>query len=246
MPFYDANGNHLTSLSEYLGIAQKQIIQVAGAGGKTTLLSVLAVENQEKKVCVTTTTKRYRPDDKTFVIKEGELLTPERLKEARGYVEAGRYVTDRKVCYPGKENLKILIDWADLTLIEADGSRCLPLKCVYPHEPVFVQEIILNQSQKEMQIPVSTIIVAGLNSLGKKMRDACYGYELVSDEIHEEEIITTDIIARLLSRFFLEPFHHLNPQVVLSHADTPERIQAGIQIFRELKYSGVLMDIVEV
>ena len=81
-------------------------------------------------------------------------------------------------CVPGR-----LLLLADLVLIEADGSRSLPLK--FPRE----QEPVIPDNTDEI------LVVCGLNGLGRPAREVCHRLDLVTAclGISENIVITPAI-----------------------------------------------------
>ncbi len=105
------------SVSEALGIRKGDKVAVIGCGGKTTLINQLARENAELGVLIAPTTRiglDQRMDGIDYLgIEAGEKLLSAPLTEIE--VRSRQY---------------------GLVLMEADGSRGLPLKGWAEHEPV--------------------------------------------------------------------------------------------------------------
>jgi hypothetical protein len=90
--------------------------------------------------------------------------------ERQGFV----FIYDRldrdKALGTAPDTLKDLLDRvsSDVMLIEADGSRRLPFKAPYPHEPVIPPET------------TRVILVVGINTLGKPLdRDHVYNADAI-------------------------------------------------------------------
>ena len=109
-----------------LVIPEHAVISIAGSGGKTSLIFAWAKElaSEGRRVAVTTTTHMSRQEHEVFT--EG------------GIVMAVSPDPDRpeKVKAPSEEAMELLYETFDVVLIEADGSRRMPLKWPAPHEPV--------------------------------------------------------------------------------------------------------------
>jgi xanthine dehydrogenase accessory factor len=105
---------------------------VVGSGGKTTLIHQLAKQYRKagKKVFVTTTTKMLIEEDTLLSTDANEIIM--KLNH-EGYVLAGTPV-GKKIIPLSSETYEAVCQHADVVLIEADGSRCLPLK--YPNFPL--------------------------------------------------------------------------------------------------------------
>ena len=108
---------------------------VIGSGGKTSLILALAAELSERgTVVVATTTHIYPPPDMPCLDSpnERELCAAIRHNHCLALGTLGH---DGKLCVP-QIPLELLPRHADYVLIEADGSRGLPMKAHLPHEPV--------------------------------------------------------------------------------------------------------------
>lgn len=139
-------------------------VAFTGGGGKTSLIFKLAEKfsKQGKRVIVTTTTHMAWEPERPFVEAEdvSELC---RLTEQYGYVIAAHHAAGQpKISGPEKGMLEKLPGFCDLLLVEADGSRRMPLKVPAFHEPV---------------IPAFTDMVVGvigLDCIGKKICDTAH------------------------------------------------------------------------
>ena len=137
-----------------LGIGRGDVVAVAGAGGKTTLIYRLAAEARAcgLRVLVTTTTHMGTLDEALTgpVLVEAEGDTAAALEEAlarEGRVTLlGRRVRPDKLEGLDARRVDALARIADLVVVEADGARGRSLKVPAPHEPV---------------IPSSTTVVVG-------------------------------------------------------------------------------------
>lgn len=124
---------------ELLDIKEKDIVSIVGAGGKTTLMFLLANELKNNKILVTTTTKIYKP-------KEEEIkylgLRHKGYEYLKASTENGIYVYGNYVNSEGKligldlEKLDYLKESFNYMLIEADGSKQKSLKAWNDKEPV--------------------------------------------------------------------------------------------------------------
>lgn len=180
------------------------MIAVVGSGGKTTLIKKLAARycSEGKNVLVTTTTH--------MLIEEDTLLTDDAdtiigvLRET-GYAMAG--IPDGpKIRALSKETLDNLCAFADVVLVEADGSKCLPLK--YPN----ATEPVIPEHADEI------IVVCGLNAIGQKAKDVCHRLELVKDclGIGDDTVITPAHIQKLVTDGYCSPLRKAYPNVKIS------------------------------
>ena len=108
---------------------------VVGSGGKTTLIHRLAEEYraQGKKVFVTTTT-HMRIEADTLLTDDPRSII--QALEETGYVMAGIREGEEKIRALPREVYEAVCAHADAVLVEADGSRGLPLKFPSGSEPV--------------------------------------------------------------------------------------------------------------
>lgn len=157
-----------------LKMTEHMVISVIGAGGKTSLIFALAHElsKQGKKVAVSTTTHMARPSEHDT---EGISLICEDDPETPGRVKG-----------PGEAVLEKVRDENDLLLIEADGSRRMPLKWPAPWEPVVPDMTDV------------TIYVAGLSSLGRKTKDVVFRADDMPDFL-KRDTVDADLLRALIS-----------------------------------------------
>jgi probable selenium-dependent hydroxylase accessory protein YqeC len=164
----------------------KKVISITGAGGKTTLLSLLAKAYAQRgfSVLVTTTTKVQSPKLYDFgldkvILNETEALMhdPEKGKSVF-YAEA--HIMDPKKCIsPRLEVLEALSFRYDVTIVEADGAKRLPLKVHTERDPVILSSNTF------------TIAVMGLSAAGEKGDNVCFGLDSpdIVDEAFFQRIV---------------------------------------------------------
>jgi probable selenium-dependent hydroxylase accessory protein YqeC len=151
-----------------LSIGRRDVVAVAGAGGKTTLIYRLAVEARSRglRVLVTTTTHMGTLPEVTtgpvFVEAEGDPQPALAQALAAGGLATllGRRVRPDKLEGVPPARVDELAGAADLVLVEADGARGRSLKTPAAHEPV---------------VPAATtllLVVAALDVLGRPLDDA--------------------------------------------------------------------------
>ncbi len=142
----------------------KGITAIIGGGGKTTLMTTLAEELKEKGTVVFCTSTHIRiPEDYPLITGEADAIR-EGISRG-GVVCAGRIDKDHKVTAPGL-SFRELEGLADYILVEADGSKGLPLKAHASHEPVIPEEAKL------------TILVVGADGFDKPVKEVCHRPEL--------------------------------------------------------------------
>lgn len=177
------------------------IIAVVGSGGKTTLIKNLARQyrSQGKTVFVTTSTHMYIEAD-TLLTDDGDTIL-QTLKE-RGYAMAG-IPEGSKIKALSRQTYEAVCAAADVVLVEADGSKGLPLKYPNPSEPVIPE----NADQ--------ILVVCGLNAIGQRAKDVCHRPELVAQclGIDGECIITPAHVQKLVTEGYLKPLRKAYPHI---------------------------------
>ena len=142
-----------------------RVIAVVGSGGKTTRIHQLTRHfiRQGKRVLVTTTTHMMAEDGCDLT---GNVDSIRKKIENGGYCMAGLPAEDGKLG-PLPENIyQEACSLADIVLVEADGSKRLPLKYPSAHEPV------IPKNATEIHV------VTGLFALGKPLKEVCHRVEL--------------------------------------------------------------------
>lgn len=178
----------------------KRIITVVGAGGKTTYIKNRAKEflKQGKKVFVTTTTHMMKEAD-TIVSDDADIIRKELVE--KDYVMAGR-MCGEKIQSLSVETYEKVCEYADVVLVEADGSKHMPIKFPSEYEPI---------------IPENTdeiVVVCGLYALGKPLKDVVHRLELVKECLDEKEdiIVNAGHIQELVRKGYVEPMKERYPE----------------------------------
>ena len=180
------------------------MIAVVGSGGKTTLIKKMAAQyrSEGKNVLITTTTHMLMEEDSLLTDDADTII---RALRETGYAMAG--IPDgQKIKALSKETFDKLCAFADVILVEADGSKCLPLKYPNATEPV---------------IPENTdeiIVVCGLNAIGQKAKDVCHRIELVKKclGIDDNTLIMPEHVQKLITDGYLNPLRKAYPNVKIS------------------------------
>ena len=180
------------------------IIAVVGSGGKTTLIRKLAARyrSEGKTVLVTTTTHMFIEADTQLTDDPEKII--QRLQTA-GYAMAGIPEGEKITALSGETFRKVCAA-ADVVLVEADGSKHLPLKYPNATEPVIpggVEEII---------------VVWGPHGLHRPAREVCHRLELVMQclGITEDTRITPAHVRALLEKGYLIPLRSRYPQAAIT------------------------------
>ncbi len=143
---------------------EKGVTALIGGGGKTTLMYTLAEELRRRgTVLVTTSTHIQRPEQYPTLLTADAAAVTAALAE-HGTVCVASESPEGKLCAPAL-SFDTLAALADFVLVEADGSKRLPLKAHAPHEPV---------------IPANarrTVYVVGADGFGHPIRQVCHRSE---------------------------------------------------------------------
>lgn len=194
-----------------------------GSGGKSSLLRAMALACAANgQTVVITTTTHIQPIHNYIDDKETALANLPRDR----IVTIADPLTDGKLRRPGDSVFTRMLAEADVVLVEADGSKRLPLKFPAAHEPQIHPDSGL------------IVLVAGLSALGKRLDDVCHRSELASAalEITPKTVVTSDVIVNLLLCGYLQNlWQHACPvHVALNQVDTDAQIAAGSAIAAQL------------
>lgn len=159
------------------------IISVIGSGGKTTYIHELKDKyvSLNKSVLMCTTTH--------MLIEEGTLVDPSYDEimhriEIYGYCHVGNRCDEFKIGALDEDLLNRLKQVVDVILIEADGSKHLPLKFPNVNEPV------IDSDSDEV------VLISNLNGLNKPVKEVVHRYELTN--LDPNELVTPRIIQDLI------------------------------------------------
>jgi probable selenium-dependent hydroxylase accessory protein YqeC len=160
----------LATLVESGGRAGARVVALVGGGGKTSAMFALGrlFARRGLRVLATTTTRILDPE--TASEREGRLFGKvlilgypasnegrEILRNAGSPLVLGARRDGEKLCGVDSVSIDAMADLFDVVLVEADGSRGLPIKAPASHEPV---------------VPASSCVVigvVGLDALGRTM-----------------------------------------------------------------------------
>lgn len=173
----------------------RTIIAVVGAGGKTTFIKNTAKKylEQGQKVFVTTTT-HMMIEENTMISDDAEEIIRE--LETKGYVMAGiRH--GEKIKALSKKTYEEVCEHADIVLVEADGSKHMPVKFPAEYEPVIPDNVD------------EIVILCGLHALGKPLKEVAHRLELVKSCLGNSEYDNMNVEARhiqtIVTKGYLEP-----------------------------------------
>ncbi len=219
------------------------VISFTGAGGKTSLIRRLAWEGRERglKVLVATTTHMYRPA--RYGVLAGDRDQVRRMLEQESLAVAGREAGSQKITYVGNVFYRQICSLADLVLVEADGSRRLPLKVPGANEPV---------------VPDNTnmvLSVYGLSALGQPANKLCFRAEQAMEimDSHGRRgymqgdgwTVEPQDLACLMQHGYLYPLRLRYPAIpvipVFNQADGAEQAQLARSLLDHMGETGGLV-----
>jgi len=222
-------------INEIFNIEKGNIISIVGSGGKTTLMFELSKKLKENhKILVTTSTKIYKPSK----IDYDYLYT-----NINDYINRNSYndkpsvtvisnnidLINNKLVGLNEETLNNLINDFDITLIEADGSRNLPIKGWKNNEP---------------NVPLctnKTIGVIPIDIINRKAdKNIVYGIEEFKEIIGDISYIDFEAIGRICSDK-LGIFKNSKGKLYLyiNKADTKQLVAETLKLAEYLKKNVV-------
>ena len=186
------------------------VTAIIGSGGKTTLLYTLAEELKEKGSVIICTSTHIRIPERYNTVTGGTAELEEALNENK-VVCAGTPVENGKLTAAGI-SFEELENIADYVLVEADGSKGLPLKAHADHEPVIPDNT------------ENTILVIGADGIGRRVSDVCHRPEIWKSITGTDmnDAVTPEDIAKVITT------EDLGDIVLINKAESDaDREQAG-------------------
>ena len=181
---------------------EKGFTAMIGSGGKTTLLYRLAEELRELGNVIVCTSTHIFPPEHLPVVAQAE--------QVEGCICVGTPCENGKLTAPA-QSFETLAALADYVLVEADGSKGLPLKAHLSHEPV---------------IPAAAknvICVVGASGLNRRVSEVAHRPECFA-HLAASEIADPMAVARVLEK------EKLHSRVLINQADSPERLAAAREL----------------
>lgn len=217
----------------------KGITSVIGSGGKTSLLRYMAA-TLPGTVILTTTTHILPFADIPLILTDSRTADTDSRAVRPAYLQQVRQLLsgERVICIGSPaENGKLsapdvpfssLLAEADYILVEADGSRSLPLKAHRSSEPVIPPGSSL------------TICLAGASGIGKRICDVCHCPSIFSSlaETSPEEPAVPERIAAVLNREDLADLYFVNQADL---AESPESVLSLCNAIKKPAAAGSLL-----
>lgn len=178
-------------LSDRLGLGPRELIAIVGAGGKTTIMGILAQElSSSGAKVITTTTTRMGADQVTEpvcwsdepVVVDQDLVPGEPLFVLAG--AAGNKVTGLDKVAVNELSLGTK---ADYIIVEADGARSLSVKAPAGHEPAIPQ------------LATTVIVVIGADALVHPLGVVAHRLEQITTltGLTDDDVLTPDAAATI-------------------------------------------------
>lgn len=189
---------------------RRGVTAIIGSGGKTSLLYTLGEELAEKghRVILTTTTHIKPP--RTVPLTDGRDAAA--LLEEHRLICVGSKTPEGKLT-AGALPLAELCRLAEYVLVEADGSKRLPLKAHAPHEPVIPPEA------------GRTLLVVGASGLNRPIGETVHRPEIFCrlTGATPEDRATPELVAEVIRR------ENLGDLVVINQRDANETAARALQ-----------------
>ncbi len=152
----------------------RPVLAAVGGGGKTAALHQLAGElaARGKKVLLTTTTHMMMPDPPGLLTGDPGQIAEQLVVRRLAWL--GQPASDSKMKGAPEALYQAMCALADVVLVEADGSRQLPLKLPASHEPVIPDNA------------THVLVLAGLSALGQLVQTVCHRPERVMQLLLED------------------------------------------------------------
>ncbi len=183
----------------------KGAVSIIGSGGKTTMMLTLARELSLLGKTIVTTTTHIRPP-------EGLPLIEKPRAFSQSCVCMGSFNAEGKLSAPAR--MEELLPLCDYLLIEADGSRGLPIKAHLDHEPV-----IADCSDR-------TILVIGASGFNRPIGKVTHRAERFCElaGTTDDDIVTPKVLSRVLNR------EALFDSIFINQAETDEQRDFALEL----------------
>ena len=212
--------------------ANGMIWSVIGGGGKTTLLRSLAGELvAEGKTVILATTTHFLPFSGIDTVVSADEFEVARQLKAQRVICVGTPAHEARNAgklAPSRIAPHDLASLADFVLVEADGSRHMPVKAHSNREPVIPDGSNL------------TITVIGASAFGKPVAQTVHRAEIFCENsgCEQNDVVTPELLARHLAaetrRGAIDP-----NLIIVNQVEDPEMVEAAHALYDELASVGM-------
>ena len=180
---------------------KKGLTAVAGSGGKSSFIHALA-EELSGRIIIATSTHIYPFDAIPLYTGDDITILKEMLNDS-GLIQTGTLCNDGKLTVPSI-SFDALKEICDYLLVEADGSRGLPLKVHKNSEPVIPE------------CTDSVIVVFGLSGIGMPIRDSVHRSELLMDYfgLKEADTVSPGTLAVMFTEEYMKGIFGKHPRKI--------------------------------
>lgn len=204
---------------------KKGATAIIGGGGKTTMMYTLARELEKRgSVIVTTTTHIFAPEHMPLLLDPNENEVRSAVQKGQAVCVGGSFA-GKKLC-PSVLAVETLCQIAEYVIIEADGSRSMPLKAHAAHEPALPQ------------CSGDVILLMGMSALGKSVKDSVHRAAIFCSicGCAENAAVTPALAARLANAEALHTKAFLNQ----TDAAAADAVLELARLINSPVYSGAL------
>jgi len=181
------------TLADRIGIEERELISIIGAGGKSTVLFTLGRElaDPSHRVILTTTTMMAADQITEPTCWADDPIEVERALEPGVplFVVTGEVPGKATGPTPAAVDRLFLETSADFVIVEADGARSMSIKAPADHEPVIPR------------LSTTVIVVAAIDAIGRPISKVAHRPNLVANlaGVQVDDPLTIESAARVLT-----------------------------------------------